>query len=184
MNINNVINSIQSLRNQIKVIELESPSNLEVKTNSEQPDLIIINGIPTLEAFNNAKENICHGGFILIGRGNARLTKNKKQIDDLYGEMPKIAIEVAKNNEFGCTLYNTYLYVKGLQLESEVNDKKDYFEYKTNKTIAPNLMLHNIKARLKNLPTEQVINIETKPEVKRKRRTKAEIEADKNKEAL
>lgn len=191
MNNNNVINSLIQLRSKVKVVELKEPAKIEVETNSGQPNLIILNGLPTLEAFNEAKEQIQIGGFVLVLRGNARLVKTKDKVEELYGELPSIAVSVAKKKEFGCTLYNTYLYVKGLELEAEIRGDKDYYTYQTSKSIAPEFLPHNIKTRLKNIVeieeeivelstenTTEIVEIEEeKP--KRKRRTKAEIEAEK-----
>jgi hypothetical protein len=174
MNLNNVIQTISNIRPLVKVIECDSPVGIDIKTNSDNPNLIILDGKITESSFEDAKKQIPNGGIILLTKANAKNTDFIERAKELYGEAYEVIVKNSMKKELFVTIGVVVIYIKGVIDDIEYpSESRLWYLYKTKATIAKNMLMHNFKALIKNVELEV---LEEKP--KRKRRTKAEMKEE------
>lgn len=170
-------------KGEVKVVDCTEPNELNLG-DSDNPNLIVLNGKVSKEDFEKAKDLIPFGGMIAFTRGNVGVVDTIDQALKLYGDVSNIIYDIIKNNEYFVCVRNVLLYIKGVSKEYVVKGN-DWATLKRNYEV---IQLHNLKARMNKFDFEVIepkieVDVVTEtPKPKRKRRTKAEIEAAKENE--
>jgi hypothetical protein len=167
----NTLKTLTEIKQDFKVVNLDGALDIDIKGDSKNPSMIVLNGIITEKSFSEAKKSIKNGDIIAMTRCEIPQGLFKSEVTRLFGDAYKIIIKEMSDGGFFVNLNHVIIYIKGIEIE-KFEYSNEYFAFFANPMLRFNF--GNLKARLATFKKEEPI--EQKEPIKKPKKNEEVID--------